>query len=98
MAEKTAIKTWYYGFALGVEPSKKDTGGFHDIGDGIYLAADLQTARAYAKLREGRSSSLGTMVLQAEIDMDRFRVLDLVNDPKWNSYLTQNSGHMKLSS
>jgi hypothetical protein len=81
------VQTWYRGFALGVDPSAKDTGGLHDIGDGIYFTSDVEAARDYAKLRDRGPRSPGTMVVQVQIDMHRFRVLDVVNDSRWTSYL-----------
>ncbi len=82
-----AVETWYRGFALGVQPTGMDTGGLHDLGDGIYLAKDIETARAYASLRGGSAGAKGPMVFQVEIEMSRFNVLDLNADPRWREYL-----------
>ncbi len=88
-----SVVTWYRGFKLGVQPANFDSGGLHDIGDGIYFTRDIQTAREYAALpRQGDPPNATTMIYQVDIEMDRFRVLDLTADPRWSQYLLQRAG------
>lgn len=86
-----AIETWYYGYSDGVAPSKTDTGGMHDIGDGIYLSRDLESARGYSRIRLDRPGANGnSSVMQVRIDTARFRVLNLCEGGlavQWNTYL-----------
>lgn len=91
-----AVMTWYRGLALGVRPEGTDTGGLHDVGDGIYFTADFDTARRYAVGRNQSRGGTGSLVFQVKIDMSRFRVLDLTRHPAWRPYLARTFGSHRI--
>lgn len=76
---------WFRGEAIGVTPATPGSTAPHDLGDGMYVTDNEESAKAYAQLRSSDASK--HRVYSVRIARSSLRVLDLTTDPRWQKFV-----------